>query len=358
MLTIKHTICPSCSVGCGLNIISKENEVVGTFPYKRHPINEGKNCLNGRNSIELFNDRIKKPSLVKNKELVDSDNDTIIGMVKDELSSIDSNELGIICSGKMTNEEIECVKSFAESFGTENIGFYGNNFYNVDVESIDYDDISSAKLILEIGDIIKENPLIGRRVIIAKENGSSIISVDTVEKSITTLNSDEYIKVDSITDFVNNISIKDKLSEEAIILVNKLDEKEDLEKLEEVASETGAKLLPVLCEANSKGALEKINSLNKDEILDIIKKSKVLLVINANPLDYLSKNDISSGFIVNISNFNNEFSTLSDVVLPGKTWTEKSGSFTNSCGLTQEFVPSVEIEDENLSEIEIFEKLA
>lgn len=358
MLTIKHTICPSCSVGCGINIVSKEKDVVGTFPYKRHPINEGKNCLNGRNSIELFNDRIKNPSLVKNKELVDSDNDTVIGMIKDELATINSEELCIICSGKMTNEEIDFIKTFAENFGTENIGFYGNNFYDVDVESISYDDITSANFILAIGDIIKENPLIGRRVILAKENGSSIVCVDTVEKSMTSSNSDEYIKVESINSFVNNVSIKDKLNDNSIILVNKLDSKEDLEKLEEVANETGAKLLPVLPDVNTKGAIKKINSLTKDEILELIQKSKVLFVINANPLEYLSQNDINVGFIVNISNFTTEFVALSDVVLPGKTWAEKSGSFTNSCDLTQEFVPSVDTDDENLTEIEIFEKLA
>ena len=42
MLKIQHTVCPSCSVGCGIDIISKDGEVVGTFPYKRNVINEGK----------------------------------------------------------------------------------------------------------------------------------------------------------------------------------------------------------------------------------------------------------------------------------------------------------------------------
>ena len=99
MLDIKHTICPSCSVGCGLNIVSKDGAVVGTYPYKRHPVNEGKNCLNGRNSILQFEDSIKKPSLVKGNELEESDNESVIKVIKDQLDSIDAGELGIICSG-------------------------------------------------------------------------------------------------------------------------------------------------------------------------------------------------------------------------------------------------------------------
>jgi formate dehydrogenase major subunit len=42
MLEIKHTLCPSCSVGCGINVVLEDGEIVGTFPYKRHPVNAGK----------------------------------------------------------------------------------------------------------------------------------------------------------------------------------------------------------------------------------------------------------------------------------------------------------------------------
>lgn len=42
MLNLKHTICPSCSTGCGITLISNNKELLGTYPYKRHEINEGK----------------------------------------------------------------------------------------------------------------------------------------------------------------------------------------------------------------------------------------------------------------------------------------------------------------------------
>ena len=125
MLDIKHTICPSCSVGCGLNIVSKDGAVVGTYPYKRHPINEGKNCLNGRNSILQFDNQIEKPSLVKNGELEESDYETVFKLIKDQLASIDASELAIICSGNSTNEELDKIKEFADGCGCEKIGFYG-----------------------------------------------------------------------------------------------------------------------------------------------------------------------------------------------------------------------------------------
>jgi formate dehydrogenase major subunit len=100
MLEIKHTLCPSCSVGCGINVVSHDGDVVGTYSYKRHQINEGKNCLNGRNSIEIY----------KNKFEV-SDIEKIIDEVSNELKSNDANKITVVCSGNNSVEEAEMIKN-------------------------------------------------------------------------------------------------------------------------------------------------------------------------------------------------------------------------------------------------------
>ena len=360
MLEIKHTICPSCSVGCGINIVSKDGAIVGTYPYKRHPINEGKNCSNGRGSILQFENKINAPSLVQNGELVESDAETILANIKKELEAIDASELGIICSDKNTNEEIDAIKKFAEDKGCEKIGFYGYNFPNFSGEIANYNDILNAKTILAIGDIYKQNPLAARKIILAKEKDGKLFNVDDVEQSITALNADEYQQFTDKESFASIIaSFKDKLDGESVIVLNKIADADDFKLVEDLANETNAKLLPILNGPNSKGAMEKLSSLTKEEIVDLIDNSKVLIVVNDNLLDYLSESDIKGkAFIANISNFENEFTKFSNVVLPGKSWVEKTGSFTNCEGLTQEFDISADLENENLSEIEIFEKLA
>lgn len=359
MLDIKHTICPSCSVGCGLNIVSKDGVVVGTYPYKRHPINEGKNCLNGRNSILQFEDSIKKPSFVKNNELEESDNESIIKAIKDQLDSIDANELAIICSGNNTNEEIDRIIKFAEEYGSEKIGFYGYNFPNFFGDVASYDDVSNASTILAIGDIYRDNPLLGRRIVLSKENGAKLINLDDVEKSITSLNADEFIQFKD-GEFADKIdALKDQLDENSVIIVNKIDSKEDFALIEGLSKGANAKLLPVFNAPNSKGAMNRLNSLDNDEIKDLIDNSKVLIVVKDNLLDYLSEDDIKGkSFIVNVSNEKNRFAELSDIVLPGKFWVEKSGTFTNCEGLEQNFSISAECENDNLSEIEMFDELA
>ena len=104
MLEIKHTLCSSCSVGCGINVVLNDGEIVGTFPYKRHPVNSGKNCLNGRNSIDCY----------KNK-FDDVDADSLIADVKKELNA--ASDVTVICSGNSSSDEIETIKGFAESKG-------------------------------------------------------------------------------------------------------------------------------------------------------------------------------------------------------------------------------------------------
>ena len=358
MLDIKHTICPSCSVGCGLNIVSKDGTIVGTYPYKRHPINEGKNCLNGRNSILQFDVKIEKPSIVKNGNLEESDCETVLKLIKDQLDSIDSSELAIICSGNSTNEELDRIKEFADDFGCEKIGFYGYNFPNVKADVASYDDIADATTILAVGDIYRENPLLARRIILSKENGAVFINLDDVEKSITSLNADEFIKFEGhLEDKID--AVKSKLDENSIIIANKVCCKDDFALLESLSADTGAKLLPVFNAPNMKGAMNRLDSWDGEEVKNIIEDSKVLIVVKDNMLDYLSDDDIKGkSFIVNISNEENAFAKISDVVLPGRSWVEKAGTFTNCEGLEQFFDISAEIENDNMSEMEIFDKLA
>jgi formate dehydrogenase major subunit len=41
------TTCPYCGVGCGLNLVVKDGELVGVEPWERSPVNEGKLCPKG-----------------------------------------------------------------------------------------------------------------------------------------------------------------------------------------------------------------------------------------------------------------------------------------------------------------------
>jgi formate dehydrogenase major subunit len=58
-----RTICPYCSVGCGILVYSKDGKVVYTEGDPEHPISEGTLCPKGASIMELVNNptRVQKP---------------------------------------------------------------------------------------------------------------------------------------------------------------------------------------------------------------------------------------------------------------------------------------------------------
>ncbi len=58
-----RTICPYCSVGCGILVYSKDGKVVHTEGDPEHPVSEGTLCPKGASIIELVNNptRVQKP---------------------------------------------------------------------------------------------------------------------------------------------------------------------------------------------------------------------------------------------------------------------------------------------------------
>lgn len=362
MLNLKHTICPSCSTGCGITLISNNKELLGTYPYKRHEINEGKNCKNGRYCFTKYSfNKIDEPSIVNNGKLNESDFKSIIEQVTEDIKNVEPEQFGILCSGNSTNEELDLIKKFSENYGNK-LFLYENGFVNLDKTAASYDDINNSKTILIIGDLYDENPLVARRVIMAKENGAKVICADNENKNTTSINSDKYIQFDSVSEFLDSLDeeILDELNKDAIIIFNKVDNEENCQKISEIGLKTNAKILPIYKKCNSKGALNKIDPISLNELKEELKNIEVLLIVNENPLDYITEDDLNSiKKIVTISYFKNDIVNKSDYVIPGKPWAFKEGSYTNSVNTNQNFKIAVpDIVNENLSEIEILMKIS
>ena len=58
-----QTICPYCSVGCGILVHTKDGKVVNTEGDPEHPINEGTLCSKGASLYQVINNplRLAKP---------------------------------------------------------------------------------------------------------------------------------------------------------------------------------------------------------------------------------------------------------------------------------------------------------
>jgi formate dehydrogenase major subunit len=345
MLEIKHTLCPSCSVGCGINVVSEEGDVVGTYPYKRHPVNEGKNCLNGRNSIYIYKNKLES-AIISNS---DAELDKAIDEVCNTLKSKDSDKITVFCSGNNSIEDIEAIKAFAES-NNYNVALYADNFVDIDFDVASYDDVENASSLVVVGDILYTNPLIGRRIIHAKNNEANIYSF-TPENSVTANVSSEIY--DSLDDALDNA--QDKLDESSVILFNVIESSEQLDKIKEIAEKTKSKILPVYSKCNSKGASNIIKAQSKEEFSELLSNTDVLLIFNDDLVPEVDFDFASISDIVSFTPCENSTSKASKIVVPIKSWLENDGSFVNAMGETQTF--KAVIESDALGVDEVIEKI-
>lgn len=335
MLTINHTICPECSIGCGLNVISKDGIIVGINPFKNNEINEGKNC---KNCTEYINNI----STMENKTF---DYDNVIDELKNKMESTDSEKITILTSGNTDNNDLDNLIKFADDKGV-NLVSYEYEFTKINPELIaSYDEVEKADQIITIGDIYRKNSLIGRRIIHAKENDAKTINIYT-ETNLTGFNSDEFKQIESF-DELNQVLDSIDFTENTIIIINEISSTQNYEDLIKLIEDKNIKLLPLLQHPNSYSILEKTESLSKEELANKIEDSELIILVNENPLEYLDDSILEGKTIISLTQNGVELG----LTVPVKVWCQKETSFTNSAGLTQNYPDAINDEENTLKTV-------
>ncbi|MCE5213707.1 MAG: molybdopterin-dependent oxidoreductase [Methanobacterium sp.] len=360
MMKVAHSICPSCSVGCGVNLIIKDNEAVGTYPYKRHPVNEGKTCRKGRECFKIMTENRLKEPLIKEDGLKLSNWEDALDTVASQIKSYPSHEIGILVSGNYTNQEYETLKKFADALGIRNIGCHTGSVPSSNLETVALDDVEKSEFILIIGDVIKKYPLLGRRVILAQENGAEILAVDEPDKTLTGINSQEYIQVESASSIIDEVDdiILEKLSPQSTVLISNLESEDDFEKIVKFFEQSDAKIIPVFQDCNSRGAVNILPVLSSDDMKGMLERVKLLYILGDDPAPHMMESIKNLDFIISQGYLINKTTSISDVVLPGSCWAEKTGSFTNTTGETQEISKIVDAPGAALDDQIIIKKIA
>jgi formate dehydrogenase major subunit len=114
---IVHTICPYCGCGCGIDLIVKDDKIVGAHPFKRHPVNEGKTCIKGSYCYEFVHseDRLKKPLIKKDGKFVESTWEEALDLIASKLKTYSPDEVGFFSSARCTNEDNYVFQKFARA---------------------------------------------------------------------------------------------------------------------------------------------------------------------------------------------------------------------------------------------------
>jgi formate dehydrogenase major subunit len=216
------SICPYCGTGCGINLVVRDGQVTGISPWQRNPVNEGKVCIRGNKSFEFVNnpERITTPLIKKDGRFVEASWEDAYQEIASKLKTVKGDEVGCMASARTCNEDNYVFKNFATNVvKTANIDYCGRRC-NADavrglVEAFgqgamtnSITDISSAKAILVVGsNPLEENPLAGRRVIMAKKSGAKVIVADA-RTSATAKIADLHIAINPGTEvaFLNGVA--------------------------------------------------------------------------------------------------------------------------------------------------------
>ena len=185
--------CPYCGNGCGVNLVVRDGRFVGISPWHRNPVNEGKVCIRGNKSYEFVSssDRLVAPLIKKDGKFVEASWEDAYKEIAAAFKSVKGDAVGVVASARNSNEDSFVLKNFAANvLKTANIDYCGRRCNADAVKGLtdafgsgattnSLADLSDAKAILIVGsNPLEENPLAGRRIIIAKQNGAKIIVAD------------------------------------------------------------------------------------------------------------------------------------------------------------------------------------
>ncbi|MDH3960009.1 MAG: molybdopterin-dependent oxidoreductase, partial [Desulfuromonadales bacterium] len=187
------SVCGYCGNGCTVTLGVKDNKVETIRFNDKIGVNDGNLCVRGRFGYSYVNheDRLTKPLVRKNGELVETDWDEALQVVADGLSKAQQGQgAGILSGARLTNEELYLLKQVAKEVGTENLDHSGGECYKgvteglvetigVAASTAAFPQIEKANVILAIrSDFYETHPVVGMVVNQAiRRNGAKLAIV-------------------------------------------------------------------------------------------------------------------------------------------------------------------------------------
>ena len=189
----QKTTCPYCGVGCEMNLLIKQNRIVGVEPV-RGPANDGLLCVKGKFAYGFVNhpDRLKKPLIKRNgkfeKATWEEAFDLITSRIIETKQEYGADSLGGFSSARCTNEENYLFqKLFRGCIGTNNVDHCARLCHASTVSGL-ATTLGSGAMTNSISEIIdsdvifvtgsnttETHPVIGSKIKQAKMRGAKVI---------------------------------------------------------------------------------------------------------------------------------------------------------------------------------------
>jgi len=320
-----RTTCPFCGTGCSINLVVKDGKVVGSTPYRRSPVNEGKTCQKGTFANELINSeaRITTPMIKKGDQLAEASWDEALGVIADKCKGFSGADVAVVASANATNEDVYALKKLAKDvFRTDN--FTSIAAVGVDASAGSIEDITNAGCIVAVGNIVESHPVIAGKIANAKKNGAKVIAIDTIYSPMAKMAS-EFIKAKPGLEAQTVKEAAYAIEGESLVVLYPVgmsnSEGTVAAAAKALADEKGGVFCALPAQSNARGVLD----IGVDKTFDLVDgkfKAYYIMGEDLGPLD--------ADFVVVQDSFMSGSAKSADVVLPAAVYAEVDGTIVNA----------------------------
>lgn len=205
--TSVKTTCPYCGCGCSIELEVKDGSLLRSVPVTKSTDGYQPLCIRGSYGYDFVHspDRLTRPLIRKNGELVQSDWEEALGLVAAELERIKDrhgpDSIAILGSARCTNEEGYLLQRFARCvIGTNNVDAGSRLYYPAALLGLSttigpspisnpMDTLERSDMIMVVGaDPTVSAPAVGYAIKRAVKNkGAQLVLVDPRRISLTPL---------------------------------------------------------------------------------------------------------------------------------------------------------------------------
>lgn len=382
------TTCALCGIGCQINVLVKQGEVMGALPAEAPERNNGQLCVKGRFCIpEVVNTykRLKRYQKLEDGVQIEITPDEAMKLAAEKLAACPPDKFGLVISPQCNNEDLYLAQKFARvamrsnQIDTSARQYYGRGFgaYLKLFHSLGtFDDLRRAAVIIGIGlDTRYGRSVMGVELRQAMHRGALIVSIHPRRHNLSVI-ADVWLKpapgetpnlIENLTSLAGKPALKvtpaagknhDKLdqaaaiirqSEATVILVGSEfthdhDSGRIYAAIDKLAHTLGARILPLPAVGNLVGSIRMgaypevspgggantggSTAWNSLAVSATGKKLDLLYVIGEDPAPYRGLAE----FIISQNSYPSDSPAAADLVFPAAAFTETDGTLYNQEG--------------------------
>ena len=347
------SICGQCSIGCGMEIVTRGGNVLHIKGDWDAPVNKGVLCKMGRFE-PLYDERkrVNEPMLRNDDKLEPISWNKAVQIMAKQIEDVKAKEIGVLASSYATNEALYLInKFFNNKLKVSNIGLLNDIAPEIfKKQQSPLSEIAKSDVILVVGaNPAKDQPVASFLIKRALDKGARLIVVDDQENDLAPfaymcLKTADISKAIEIAGRASNLMVLygSEINKSAASALKKLEKQAQYVVIESGVNTRAAKAFGINGSFNPAGV----------KLLYILQGEQ-----DCDGKDLLKKVPASAFKIVQAS-YLSELTSKADLILPAAIWSERTGSLTNTEGCIQKLNSAVQPAGQAKSDWEVLRMLA